>query len=964
MDNLEYEKLLKSSQTPLSKHNGLLTSSNVVTDLGNASPKKSIHYPCEYSSSKVLQPAKPYSVKNLPHDPLIPNNFNDLFLPIFTQLDTQKVTSTLNLEKPRTNSINLSINSQNINQNASSAIFPFSSLASLDSSHKPQADIVADSTISNFSSPDKKHINLIALQTYNKSNPFTNLEQNMNFLNLPENSYKQSIDSTLNDNAQFKIMYPQHIQTIIETEKNQIQLSKLSCNLNNPLPDSSFHYTPELPNPSSFFNMASKNLEHISSNSILSSNILFNQNIKESVYLNQTADIQESEYFSLSQYRPLKHNDIMMKKFFKDQYSLGSTFKPQKITLNHVKKINSDTIFFQQPSKNHFDDLYPADSNTKSTYTNNSKMELNLLSATKNFTNDQNAHQRYHTIYRDAQYNAEVRIVTPQVISDVLFGPATQKKEEARLRCEQQFYETSGSGFLFRKILTCLQYINTADNDRVEAYALCALHTSQGYCKTVTHQLWRLTRVFARSTDKVHASIMRQPLSIEILMESREWKRFSQNLTFRISKTLHLSTALLQHNDLMRPQTIFSEFVTLRLLLRLLDSYLSSADCLQELKSLQIVIEQAKLSPILNWYITIVIVVDCVRKQVHSSVLNHWLSLEQSIFSKVRILEHTDSPLSKVRAQQLKILHEMSRVSFSSLRNAQMAKFSLALEKSDYMLDLFEQKRIANTNTAQSFREGRSCAWAIGSEGYSEIQCIDVLLEMAESVERRLEFMFGNLALDARWRIWTSTCNYCLPKNLNYSSSYLEPEKDNLHPLKSSNKCSDFDQNICFNDPNNHKSNNLSSFQTLDPFYHQQKMKLSKKHDMPYYSPLQKDRRSSIYPQTQYSDNKCNSSRNNMDSGHNIFNPFLNFAKNNDKTASDVKGEEFIDSTHIHSDDKNYENCDDSSSVFLSKYQQRVQLIKHLFIMRQEATKSAGPRALAYVSMYQQLCSDVISKKL
>ncbi|PVV01265.1 hypothetical protein BB560_004326 [Smittium megazygosporum] len=560
-----------------------------------------------------------------------------------------------------------------------------------------------------------------------------------------------------------------------------------------------------------------------------------------------------------------------------------------------------------------------------------------------------------------------VRIVTPQVISDVLLGPATLKIEDARARCELQFYETTGSGFLFRKILTCLQYINCADNDRVEAYALSALHTSQGYCKAVTHQLWRLTRVFARSTDNIHASIMRQPLSVEILMESREWKRFAQNLTLRISQSLHLSTALLQHNNLMSPQTIFSEFVSIRLLCKLLDSYISNAKCVQELESLQIVIDKANLSPLVHWYVIMAITVDSVRRQAHSTILDRWLSLEQSVFSKIKILGHTDSPMSKARAKQLISLRKIGLSSLTSVRSAQMGNLVLALENSDRVLDFFTKRDEADAEAAQTFREGRSRALASGSEGYFEVQCIDVLLEAAESIERRLIFMFGNLALDARWRVWINSCvaaSLLVNRNTSSSAGPLnEVESDSIFSHIKTTSGPKTNQN-------DHSFEPLPLGSDLYP-----KNLNTKFNGTDATNNLFTNKKHLFYGQS----NMTNTDNNTKTEHNEIMEPKIpscpkgshqngskngNFCEPQKKDVPYLKlpaEPENVVLSHLYTNFSSIESLKNQDVLSLyPKAIQRSKLIKNLFLMRQEATKSAGPRPLPYILMYQKLCFNII----
>ncbi|OMJ28743.1 hypothetical protein AYI69_g1765 [Smittium culicis] len=389
-----------------------------------------------------------------------------------------------------------------------------------------------------------------------------------------------------------------------------------------------------------------------------------------------------------------------------------------------------------------------------------------------------------------------IRAITPQMFSDLMFGPSLLNHEQSRIRCEQQFYVTSGSGFLIRKIITCLQFINSADNDRAEAYALSALHTSQGYSRTVTHQLWKLARLFSKPSNDVHFSIMRQPLSVEILIESAEWKRLAQNLTFKNSYLLHNTTALLQHCESMKPQSIFSEFVVLKQFVNLLDLYISKANCYKELESLELVVEKAKLSPLVHWYIVISITAAAIKRQVHSNTLDQWLSIEQLLFSKISLITFSNSQLSKSRAEQLKILRKIGLLSFSSVRKAQMADFTSSLKDANSALDFISRKKQSDYQTSKSFFDGRSRVNNAISDGYREAQCVDVLLEAADSIEKRLEFIFSNLALEGRWRVYVNTL-LSLPKNKapKHNASNCSKISSNLHHISFSNG-SDLNNNV------------------------------------------------------------------------------------------------------------------------------------------------------------------------
>ncbi|OLY84101.1 hypothetical protein AYI68_g1748 [Smittium mucronatum] len=429
-----------------------------------------------------------------------------------------------------------------------------------------------------------------------------------------------------------------------------------------------------------------------------------------------------------------------------------------------------------------------------------------------------------------------IRSITPQMISDLLFGPSLLTRDESRIRCEQQFYVTTGSAFLIRKIIACLQFINTADNDRAEAYALSALHTSQGYSRTVTHQLWKLTRLFSKPSNNVHASIIRQTLSVEILMESAEWKRLAQNITPKSSHILHNSTALLQHNENMRPQTIFSEFVVLKQFRHLLDLYISKANCHKELESLELVVERAKLSPIVHWYIVIAIIADAIKRQVHSNTLEQWLSMEQMIFSKISIVSNCNTQLSKSRSEQILILRKIGLLSFSCSRKAQMSFYLASLRDFDSLLNISSRKNKADVDTARNFCEGRSRAHNAGSEGYREVQCVEVLLEAADGIEKRLEFIFGNLALNGAWRVWvnTSLLQYQLNNSKKQHTKTSINSKNNLKSSDSAqaqyvnpftpntSQSSTFTKynNTGINQPDNIKLQNPNQGFTLSPKIH------------------------------------------------------------------------------------------------------------------------------------------------
>ncbi|OMJ21884.1 hypothetical protein AYI70_g3213 [Smittium culicis] len=639
-----------------------------------------------------------------------------------------------------------------------------------------------------------------------------------------------------------------------------------------------------------------------------------------------------------------------------------------------------------------------------------------------------------------------IRAITPQMFSDLMFGPSLLNHEQSRIRCEQQFYVTSGSGFLIRKIITCLQFINSADNDRAEAYALSALHTSQGYSRTVTHQLWKLARLFSKPSNNVHFSIMRQPLSVEILIESAEWKRLAQNLTFKNSYLLHNTTALLQHSENMKPQSIFSEFVVLKQFVNLLDLYISKANCYKELESLELVVEKAKLSPLVHWYIVISITAAAIKRQVHSNTLDQWLSIEQLLFSKISLITFCNSQLSKSRAEQLKILRKIGLLSFSSVRKAQMADFTSSLKDANSALDFISRKKQLDYQTSKSFFDGRSRVNNAISDGYREAQCVDVLLEAADSIEKRLEFIFSNLALEGRWRVYVNTL-LSLPKNKAPKHSVLNSSKNssNLH-RKSFSNGTDLNANVnqlflnnthkFFNPINTTKVslenqsssafnsslniNNASSKNTkittkdsesiltpdytnkealkptLEKYLRSQSISAPTKDqifsfsdtsaDSSNYShlntffqnqsnlgPAPNDDQTSDYEYeseveynsgseiSYYSDDQIDSEYDNSNQLEN--NSSLGYEReSNASFESDLN----YQSSGCHSDfsHRSVSNQKELRDLINQKNSQKLDILNHLSLLRQNATNSAGSHTLPYISMYQQLSSTIVLDEL
>ncbi|PVZ96732.1 hypothetical protein BB558_007344 [Smittium angustum] len=325
------------------------------------------------------------------------------------------------------------------------------------------------------------------------------------------------------------------------------------------------------------------------------------------------------------------------------------------------------------------------------------------------------------------------------------------------------------------------------------------------------------------------------------------------------------------------------------------------------------------LSPLVHWYVVITIAADGVRRQVHSSVIDHWLSLEKVLFSKIRLLSITESPLSRFRSLQLQLLREIGLLSLSSVRDSLTGDFSLALDKSNKVMELLCEKRLVDTKVSQSFREGQSRSFVIGKEGYQEIQCVDVLLNAAERIERKLEFMFGNLSLDGRWRVWANTC--------------LISGANEIHNDKTRTKYEKLSRN---------EENDFSGFGVgleigMNPI---------------------NQRGKSMYKE--YSNGLGEAYRNRKNSQERDFHDIENLKAESIYSDENSEGNISVDLLEGEMFGFGNEKRKEIEKLVESKHEQRLDLLRHLSVMRQAAAQSAGSRALAYISMYQKLSSNIV----
>ncbi|OMH86398.1 hypothetical protein AX774_g27 [Zancudomyces culisetae] len=208
--------------------------------------------------------------------------------------------------------------------------------------------------------------------------------------------------------------------------------------------------------------------------------------------------------------------------------------------------------------------------------------------------------------------------------------------------------------------------------------------------------------------------------------------------------------------------------------------------CAVEMKNLQLIVERAKLSPLIHWYVVVMILLD-LSHRTHSCP-TYWLTVEKALFSRISIFNNATNMLSRSRAKQLLLLRDILLITFQTpakypnvdcgfdgskvtpQNNTPPSDNTQTTGKPNSIADGYNRallsylsKKDVDVVTAQHFKLGRSRSITMSgndSFDYKLVQCIDVLLEIADEIEKRILFIAMNLLLERRYNSHLAYISY------------------------------------------------------------------------------------------------------------------------------------------------------------------------------------------------------------